>query len=128
VSLHHASFSTAAQVSLGAALRSAVQHAREADRDPMPKVVEMLSRDAWPAPLEANLGVDYPDVKRTQSVAGLSGLDQWVRAGYCHGVIDTLDRKDCRVPSVFERLSREQRAAYTGGYMMGCEAMTGVDA
>lgn len=135
MSLHPACFSTVAQVVEGAALRLAVQHERsrrstkrartvaEVQRDVLHVVRENLRRNVWPEPLAENIGVDYPDAKRTN---GLAGLDKWARAGFCHGVLDVVAAEGPRQKHA--GASAEQWQVYTLAYMGGRMAMTGVDA
>jgi hypothetical protein len=123
VSLHRASLSTAAQIAEGAALRVVVQQARANGRKPQAEVREHLRRNVWPEVLAENIGADYPDAKRS---VGLHGLDLWVRAGFCHGVVDTLAGRGPRPKH--SAAADDQWQAYTVGYMTGSFVMTGVDA
>jgi hypothetical protein len=106
-------FSTAEQVLFSAGARSDAEHARTRGLDPFAVVAEQLAKYVWPTHLAANLAHDYPDEKAT--------VDQWVRAGFCHGTLDVLQGRGPRtLPTGLadERLRGYFLALFAGRYGM----------
>jgi hypothetical protein len=107
-------FSTAAQVRFSVGARNDVEHAKSRGLDPVEVVSEQLAKYVWPEHLAANLSHDYPEEK--------ASIDQWVRAGFCHGTLDVLRGRGPRSPT--PGLVDERARGYVSGYLNGRYGMT----
>jgi hypothetical protein len=107
-------FSTAAQVLFAAGIRVDIEHARAHGLDPLDVMLAQLAHYVWPTHLAANLDTDYP--------AEDARVDEWVRAGFCHGMIDVYRG---RGPRAYRTGIADERArGYFAGLLSGRTGMT----